>query len=502
MVAESTKTLQEQLLVRALSSSYITNAVLARNTPSLLTNPTYQVLGNILVRYYATDTKPISEASIKLGIDRYFKDENRRRSHKHEDPLTQQEELDITQTINDVIETKPDSSDEIEESLDKYVKKTLASAAILEEAQRDSDDLSKRVEEKLDDINSLDINGNADTVVDVYRDVRKKAETYINDLGQAKIPSGLKTFDYVMSGGLQKGQIAMIGGKSGFGKTVFLSNLSYYYSMVSGHNVLQVSLEELMADSYMRFDRMHYRVTPSDMLNSDGKIDPNFIKNVLAKPHKQEKGTLLFKRYTPNTLTIDGLRQCIDASERQKGLKLDVVVLDYADLMRTSKKSDNEAVQGEELFQNLSKLAQEENVILITGTQLNRSAGSQEVMTLESIEGSYRKINTTAFAGTLNGTKEERDGGFMRIYLDKIRNRFVSDDYMLFKFDKGTMLLTDETDAEKVEHMSLINQDASNMKAQRRAEYAKGNGSDTSNSEMQDKANEIMSSLMGGNKED
>jgi len=170
--------------------------------------------------------------------------------------------------------------------------------------------------------------------------------------------------------------------------------------------------------------------------------------------------------------------------------------------MRTSKKSDNEAVQGEELFQNLSKLAQEENVILITGTQLNRSAGSQEVMTLESIEGSYRKINTTAFAGTLNGTKEERDGGFMRIYLDKIRNRFVSDDYMLFKFDKGTMLLTDETDAEKVEHMSLINQDASNMKAQRRAEYAKGNGNDTSNSEMQDKANEIMSSLMGGNKED
>ena len=217
-MTEITKTLQEQLLVRALSSSYITNAVLARNTPSLLTNPTYQVLGNILVRYYATDTKPISEASIKLGIDRYFKDENRRRSHKHEDPLTQQEELDITQTINDVLETKPDSSDEIEESLDKYVKKTLASATILEEAQRDSDDLSKRVEEKLDDINSLDINGSADTVVDVYRDVRKKAETYINDLGQAKIPSGLKTFDYVMSGGLQKGQIAMIGGKSGFGK--------------------------------------------------------------------------------------------------------------------------------------------------------------------------------------------------------------------------------------------------------------------------------------------
>jgi len=496
-MSESTKTLQEQLLVRAVNSSYITNSVLSRNLQSLLTNPTYRVLGSILSRYYSTETTPISEANIKLGIDKYFADENRRRSHKHEDPLTQQEELDITNGIADVIATKPDSSEPVETALDKYVKKTLASAAILEEAQRDSDDLSNRVEERLDEINSLDINGNADTVVDVYRDVRDKAETYLNDLGKAKISSGLKTFDYVMSGGLQKGQIGMIGGKSGFGKTVFLSNLSYYYSMVSGHNVLQVSLEELMADSYMRFDRLRYHVTPSEMLKEDGKIDPNFIKNILVKGETDSKGTLLFKRYTPNTLTVDGLKQCIDSAERKKGIKLDVVVLDYADLMRTPNKADNESVQGEKLFQNLSKLAQEEDVVLITGTQLNRLSNGQETMTLESIEGSYRKINTVAFAGTLNGNKEEREHGFMRIYLDKIRNRFVTDDSMLFNYDRGTMLMTDETDAEKVEHMSLINQDASDMKAKRKAEYASSNGSKTSNEEMQSKADAIMASLRG-----
>lgn len=113
-MSESTKTLQEQLLVRAVNSSYITNSVLSRNLQSLLTNPTYRVLGSILARYYSTETTPISEANIKLGIDKYFADENRRRSHKHEDPLTQQEELDITNGIADVIATKPDSSEPVE----------------------------------------------------------------------------------------------------------------------------------------------------------------------------------------------------------------------------------------------------------------------------------------------------------------------------------------------------------------------------------------------------
>lgn len=175
-----------------------------------------------------------------------------------------------------------------------------------------------------------------------------------------------------------------------------------------------------------------------------------------------------------------------------------MVVLDYADLMRVFNKSDNEAVQGEELFQNLSKLAQEEDVVLITGTQLNRTANSQELMTLESIEGSYRKINITAFAGTLNGNKEERDHGYMRVYLDKIRNRFTTEDTLLLKFNKGTMLLSDETEAEKVEHLSLINQDSSALKSQRREEYVKKNSvSPTGDTEMQQKAKSILENLGG-----
>lgn len=495
------KTLQEQLLVRALNSSYITNEVLSKDVANLLPNKANQVIGNILVRYYATNSGPITDVALKYGLEQYFKAENLRRKRRHEDAMTPEEEIALSNRVSNIMSIEPDSSTNIETALDSYVKKKLASSVILEEASRDSEDLSKRVEERLDKINSLDINGTSDEVVDVYRDIKPKAEAYMSGLGRAKLSSGLKCFDDVMSGGLEKGQVGLIGGKSGFGKTVFLTNLAYYYSVVSGLNVLQVTLEELKADSYMRFDRLRYRVTPTEMLTPEGKIDPEFLKHEIETVNSKDDdidGTLLFKRYAPQTLTVDGLRQCINTAERQKGLKLDVVVLDYADLMRVFNKSDNEAVQGEELFQNLSKLAQEEDVVLITGTQLNRTANSQELMTLESIEGSYRKINITAFAGTLNGNKEERDHGYMRVYLDKIRNRFTTEDTLLLKFNKGTMLLSDETEAEKVEHLSLINQDSSALKSQRREEYVKKNSvSPTGDTEMQQKAKSILENLGG-----
>lgn len=204
------KTLQEQLLVRALNSSYITNEVLSKDVANLLPSKENQVIGNILVRYYATNSGPITDVALKYGLEQYFKSENSRRKRRHEEPMTPEEEVKLSNKVSNIMNIEPDSSTNIETALDAYVKKRLASSVILEEASRDSEDLSKRVEERLDKINSLDINGTSDEVIDVYRDIKPKAEAYMTGLGKAKLSSGLKCFDDVMSGGLEKGQVGLI----------------------------------------------------------------------------------------------------------------------------------------------------------------------------------------------------------------------------------------------------------------------------------------------------
>lgn len=47
----------------------------------------------------------------------------------------------------------------------------------------------------------------------------------------------------------------------------------------------------------------------------------------------------------------------------------------------------HEAQAGERLFQDIVNLAQEQDIVILTGAQLNRDNGNAETKTLENVEG-------------------------------------------------------------------------------------------------------------------
>lgn len=447
---------EKQILIRAIHSPYFAKHVLAKNVSVLITTPALREIANTVVRHYGVSDDLLTLSNLNIKLERRL----RLKAKKSKTELTEPILDSMFNLTANMVNAKEDNSESLLKDLESYIHTKLGNQVILEEATKGEDNISERVEKHLSEINQIKLTGTKYEPLDILTDLDRKATIY-SQFGSKKIASGLKPLDILTGGGLEIGQIGLVAGSAGGGKTSFLTNLSYYYAMVAKRNVLHVSLEELDTDQVLRFDRIITNTGLKEVFNPDGTIQDSYIQRVKhyyeAVNKNDSHGQIFFEKSTPLTLNVDDIRQMINTVEREKQTKIEVIILDYADLLKKSDYSDSEAQAGELLFQDLVKLAQETETLIFTGTQLNRGSGIADVKTMDNIEGSYRKKNTIAFGATLNSNFDERKKGYIRLYLDKVRNNFgFDDDFIYLRYDKKSMRLHAETPSEQEEHKSLV----------------------------------------------
>lgn len=454
---------EKQILIRAIHSAYFTRKVLARNVSVLIKKPVYQEIANVVVRHYGVSDELLTQNTLNMMLEQRLK---RKAEQKH--IQLNENQLDAIYQLNaNLVNAHEDNSESILIELQRYIHTQLASNAILEEAAKGNDDISDRVSKRLDKINEIELTGTKYQPLDIFGDMERRLDIY-QHFGSQRVPSGLKPLDILTGGGLEIGQIGLIAGGQSSGKTAFLTNLSYYYAMRGRQNVLHISLEELDTDQLLRFDRILTNTSVKEAFDQNGSIRSEYIQHLKNYYHKMEidgnsHGKIFFEKSTPMTLTVDDIRQMANAVERENQCKIQVIVLDYADLLKRRQYSDNEAQAGELLFQDLVKLAQETHTLIFTGSQLNRGMGIVDVKTMDNIEGSYRKKNTIAFGATINSSPEERQKGYVRLYLDKVRNNYGFDDQFLYlRYDRKSMRLHAESPEEQEEHKALVDASQSN----------------------------------------
>ena len=447
---------EKQILIRAIHSPYFAKHVLAKNVSVLITTPALREIANTVVRHYGVSDDLLTLNNLNIKLERRL----RLKAKKSKTELTEPILDSMFNLTANMVNAKEDNSESLLKDLESYIHTKLGNQVILEEATKGEDNISERVEKHLSEINQIKLTGTKYEPLDILTDLDRKATIY-SQFGSKKIASGLKPLDILTGGGLEIGQIGLVAGSAGGGKTSFLTNLSYYYAMVAKRNVLHVSLEELDTDQVLRFDRIITNTGLKEVFNPDGTIQDSYIQRVKhyyeAVNKNDSHGQIFFEKSTPLTLNVDDIRQMINTVEREKQTKIEVIILDYADLLKKSDYSDSEAQAGELLFQDLVKLAQETETLIFTGTQLNRGSGIADIKTMDNIEGSYRKKNTIAFGATLNSNSDERKKGYIRLYLDKVRNNFgFDDDFIYLRYDKKSMRLHAETPSEQEEHKSLV----------------------------------------------
>ncbi len=186
------------------------------------------------------------------------------------------------------------------------------------------------------------------------------------------ISTGFVDFDRITTG-LQKSDLIIVAGRPAMGKTSFAMNIAEHAAVKGGASVAVFSME-------MSGEQLATR-----LISSLGRINSNKVRTgqleeddwqYLIKAVDQLKDSKIFIDDTP-ALTPMELRSRVRRIARTHGL--DMVVIDYLQLMQGSGKaaSENRATEIAEISRSLKAMAKEMDVPVVALSQLNRSLESR-----------------------------------------------------------------------------------------------------------------------------
>ena len=104
------------------------------------------------------------------------------------------------------------------------------------------------------------------------------------------------------------------------------------------------------------------------------------------------------------------------------GENVDMVLVDYADIMRDVHKSNEMRHALGNIYEDLRGLAGELQVPIWTASQANRSALDEDVIEANKVAESYAKVMTADFVVSLSRKIEDKIGNTGRFHV--IKNRF------------------------------------------------------------------------------
>jgi hypothetical protein len=122
------------------------------------------------------------------------------------------------------------------------------------------------------------------------------------------------------------------------------------------------------------------------------------------------------------TLTLNShVEKCL-----ANGHKPDLIIVDYADLLRNNGKSNMDIrLQLGNIYEDLRGLSGELEIPIWTASQANRSALQEDIIQADKISESYNKIMTADFVVSLSRKIEDKMAGTGRLHV--IKNRFGPD---------------------------------------------------------------------------
>ncbi len=236
------------------------------------------------------------------------------------------------------------------------------------------------------------------------------------------VSTGWAVLDKALNGGWERGTLTTFIAPTGAGKSMFLTNVSAA-AIEQGLNSLYVTCEMADFKIGLRHDSYFSGVAINDV--------PDNQKQVEATTTSKVTGKLFIKEFPTKTATVQTIRAYIQRLIATKNFMPDIVVVDYADLLRGSRNYGDKRFELEGVYEELRALAQELNIVMITADQTNRSGLDMEVVTIGQIGESYAKATVCDVIITISRRMEDKQANCGRIFLAKSR---LGDDGMVFPF--------------------------------------------------------------------
>lgn len=227
-------------------------------------------------------------------------------------------------------------------------------------------------------------------------------------------PTHMEAIDEITSGGLSGGELGVVAAPSGIGKTWVLCQLGFNAAL-HGKNVLHITLELDSQYTARRYDTI-LTGKPFSVLEEDSSILTDKLKEV--------KGDVDVKWFPTRSLTTLGLEGFLEKVVQLK--KVDLIVLDYADLLSGGKKATGNSYDDMgSIYEELRGLSGKLQIPIWTATQTNRDSLGSDVIGAQGIADSYKKVMTADFIMSIIRKDIDKLNNKARVHI--IKNRFGPD---------------------------------------------------------------------------
>jgi KaiC/GvpD/RAD55 family RecA-like ATPase len=313
-----------------------------------------------------------------------------------------------------------------------------------------------------------------DLGTDYFANPRARLEAIKDNNGQ--ISTGWASLDKKLFGGFNRGELNIFAGGSGSGKSLFLANMGVNWAL-QGFNVLYLTFELSENLVSMRVDSMTTGVPTREIFKNIDDIEMKV--RIIGK-----KSGAFQVKYMPTGKNANDIRSYIKEYEIKTGKKIDVLLIDYLDLMMpiaVKISAENLFVKDKYVSEELRNLAMELNTIFVTASQLNRSSVEEIEFDHSHISGGISKINTADNLFGIFTSRAMRERGRYQLQLMKTRSSSGVGTKIDLEFDVDTLRITDaEQDEDGVNPNSNMSKGSSIVAGLKRNNSAPKNPDDPS----------------------
>ena len=265
-----------------------------------------------------------------------------------------------------------------------------------------------------DDIRSLiDKALKAGTERDIGHEYLAELEDRFREEARNTVETPWPLINKLLCGGLGQGDLGLIAGGPGGGKSWALISLGAQ-AVKLGFTVIHYTLE--LSEKYVgrRYDACFTEIPVGDVIDN---------KDTVKKRVENLRGGLYIREYPAGQATVNTihahLEKCI-----QQNIEPDLIIVDYADLL-TSKSSKEKRDKLDDIYTSLRGLASELKLPIWTASQVNRSGAREEIIQGDRMAESYSKMMITDFAMSLSRSAEDKENGTGRWHI--MKNRYGAD---------------------------------------------------------------------------
>jgi KaiC/GvpD/RAD55 family RecA-like ATPase len=276
-----------------------------------------------------------------------------------------------------------------------------------------------------------------DMGTDYFADPAARINNYFNSGGQ--VSTGWPQMDRLLYGGFSRGELNIFAGGSGSGKSLVMMNIALNW-LQQGLSGVYVTLELSEDLTSLRTDAMLTNMSTKDIRRDIGTTELKVKMMGKKSGNYQVKGL-------PAQSNINDIRSYLKEYQIQTSKRVDFVMIDYLDLLMpisVKVNPNDQFIKDKYVSEELRNLAKELQILMVTASQLNRSAVEEVEFDHSHIAGGISKINTADNVFGIFTSRSMKERGKYQIQCMKSRSSTGVGQKIDLEYNIETMRITDE----------------------------------------------------------